>query len=81
MIDDYGSSDSAEEFKALHRYSRCHNIQPGTSYPATLVTTADHNDRVVPGHSFTLAAALQAAQGGKAQVLIPIEVRAGHGAG
>ncbi|HNN91135.1 MAG TPA: prolyl oligopeptidase family serine peptidase [Pseudomonadota bacterium] len=81
-IDDYGSSDNAEEFKALHRYSPYHNIKAGTTYPATLVTTADHDDRVVPGHSFKFAAALQAAQkSGGAPVLIRIEVRAGHGAG
>ncbi|MBL9006987.1 MAG: S9 family peptidase [Myxococcales bacterium] len=80
-IDDYGSSDNPEEFKALHAYSPYHNIKPGTQYPATLVTTADHDDRVVPGHSFKFAAALQAAQAGSAPVLIRIEVRAGHGAG
>jgi prolyl oligopeptidase len=80
-IDDYGSSDSPEEFKALHAYSPLHNIKPGTSYPPTLVTTADHDDRVVPGHSFKFAAALQAAQAAPAPVLIRIETRAGHGAG
>ena len=61
-IDDYGSSDDAAEFKALRAYSPYHNLKPGTSYPATMVTTADHDDRVVPGHSFKFAAALQAAQ-------------------
>lgn len=80
-IDDYGSSDSAEEFKALYKYSPYHNIKPGTKYPATMVTTADHDDRVVPGHSFKFAAALQAAQAGPAPTLIRIETRAGHGAG
>ncbi len=78
---DYGSSDQPEEFKALYAYSPVHNIKPGTSYPATLVTTADHDDRVVPGHSFKFAAALQAAQAGPAPVLIRIETKAGHGAG
>jgi prolyl oligopeptidase len=80
-IDDYGSSDSPEEFKALLAYSPLHNIKPGTKYPPTLVTTADHDDRVVPGHSFKFAAALQAAQAAPAPVLIRIETRAGHGAG
>ena len=61
-IDDYGSSDNPEEYKALRAYSPYHNIKPGTAYPATMVTTADHDDRVVPGHSFKFAAALQAAQ-------------------
>ncbi|MHC4947041.1 MAG: prolyl oligopeptidase family serine peptidase [Planctomycetota bacterium] len=79
--DDYGSSDDPEEFKALHAYSPYHNLVPGTAYPATLVTTADTDDRVVPGHSFKFAAALQYAQAGEAPVLIRIETRAGHGAG
>jgi prolyl oligopeptidase len=78
---DYGSSDNPEEFKALRAYSPLHNVKPGTKYPPTLVTTADHDDRVFPGHSFKFAAALQAAQGGAAPVLIRIETRAGHGAG
>jgi prolyl oligopeptidase len=80
-ISDYGSSDDKEEFKALYAYSPLHNIKSGTRYPPTLVTTADHDDRVVPGHSFKFAAALQAAQGGTAPVLIRIETKAGHGAG
>ncbi len=78
---DYGSSDDAAEFKYLLGYSPLHNIKPGTKYPATLITTADHDDRVVPAHSFKYAATLQAAQGGDAPVLIRIETRAGHGAG
>jgi prolyl oligopeptidase len=78
---DYGSSDDAEGFRYLRAYSPLHNLKPGTRYPATLVTTADHDDRVVPGHSFKFAAALQAAQGGPAPVLIRIETKAGHGAG
>lgn len=80
-VDDYGSADDPEEFKALYAYSPYHNIKPGTQYPAVLITTADTDDRVVPGHSFKYAAALQAAQGGDAPVLIRIETRAGHGAG
>ena len=80
-VSDYGSSDNADEFKALYAYSPLHNIKPGTSYPATMVTTADHDDRVWPGHSFKFAATLQAAQAGSAPVLIRIETKAGHGAG
>ncbi|MFM7321963.1 MAG: prolyl oligopeptidase family serine peptidase [Armatimonadota bacterium] len=78
---DYGSSDNPEEFKALFAYSPLHNIKPGTRYPAVLVTTADHDDRVVPAHSFKYAATLQAAQAGDAPILVRIETRAGHGAG
>lgn len=80
-VSDYGSSDNADEFKALYAYSPLHNIKPGTSYPPTMITTADHDDRVWPGHSFKFAAALQAAQGGSAPILIRIETKAGHGAG
>jgi prolyl oligopeptidase len=80
-VDDYGSAEDPEEFKALLAYSPYHNIKPGTRYPATLVTTADTDDRVVPGHSFKFAAALQRAQAGDAPVLIRISTRAGHGAG
>ncbi|MGB5352237.1 MAG: prolyl oligopeptidase family serine peptidase [Woeseia sp.] len=79
--DDYGSADDPAEFEALYAYSPYHNIQKGTKYPAVLVTTADTDDRVVPGHSFKYAAALQEAQGGDAPVLIRIETRSGHGAG
>ena len=78
---DYGSPDNEEEFKTLHAYSPYHNLKDGVAYPATMVTTADHDDRVVPGHSFKFAARLQAAQGGDAPSLIRIETRAGHGAG
>jgi prolyl oligopeptidase len=78
---DYGSSDNADEFKALFKYSPLHKLKPGTCYPATLITTADHDDRVVPAHSFKFAAAAQAAQGGSKPVLIRIDVKAGHGAG
>jgi prolyl oligopeptidase len=78
---DYGSADNADEFKALLAYSPYHNLRPGTRYPATLVTTADHDDRVVPAHSFKFAARLQEYHGGDRPVLIRIETRAGHGAG
>jgi prolyl oligopeptidase len=78
---DYGSSDDPDIFKALYAYSPLHNLKAGTKYPATMVTTADHDDRVVPGHSFKFAATLQADQAGPAPVLIRIETKAGHGAG
>ena len=78
---DYGSADDPKQFGFLRAYSPLHNIKPGTRYPATLVTTADHDDRVVPGHSFKYTAALQAAQAGPDPVLIRIETKAGHGAG
>jgi prolyl oligopeptidase len=78
---DYGSSDNPEDFKYLYKYSPLHNIHPGTAYPATLITTADHDDRVVPAHSFKFAATLQAAQAGPKPILIRIETKAGHGAG
>ncbi len=78
---DYGSSDDADEFKTLLAYSPLHNLKKGTKYPATLITTGDHDDRVVPAHSFKFAAALQAAHAGDAPVLIRIETSGGHGAG
>ncbi len=78
---DYGSPDDPEDFRALLAYSPYHNVRPGTHYPATLVYTADHDDRVVPAHSYKFAAALQHAQGGPAPVLIRIDTKAGHGAG
>jgi prolyl oligopeptidase len=78
---DYGSSDDPAQFKTLYAYSPLHNIKPGTCYPATLVLTADHDDRVVPGHSFKYAAALQAAQSCAKPTLIRIDTDAGHGAG
>jgi prolyl oligopeptidase len=80
-VNEFGSSDDAEQLRYLLKYSPLHNLKPGTHYPATLVTTADHDDRVVPAHSFKFAAALQAAQGGPAPILIRIETSAGHGAG
>jgi prolyl oligopeptidase len=78
---DYGSSDNPEEFKALYAYSPLQNLKPGTKYPPTLIATSDHDDRVVPGHSFKFAATMQADQAGPAPVLIRIETKAGHGAG
>jgi prolyl oligopeptidase len=78
---DYGSSETKAGFDTLIKYSPLHNIRPGVAYPPTLVTTADHDDRVVPAHSFKFAAALQAAQKGPNPVLIRIETKAGHGAG
>lgn len=80
-IDEYGAPDTEEMFRALRAYSPYHNIEPGTAYPATLVTTADTDDRVVPFHSFKFAARLQASQAGDAPVLIRIETTAGHGGG
>jgi prolyl oligopeptidase len=80
-VSDYGSSDNPEEFKAIRAYSPLHNIKPGTAYPPTLITTADHDDRVVPAHSFKFAATMQAAQAGPNPILIRIETKAGHGAG
>ncbi len=80
-VDDFGSSDNADEFPALLKYSPYHNCKPGVKYPPTMITTADTDDRVVPGHSFKFAAALQAAQAGDQPILIRIETRAGHGAG
>ena len=80
-ISDYGSSDNPEDFKYLIKYSPLHNIRPGTCYPPTLITTADHDDRVVPGHSFKFAATLQAAQACDNPVLIRIDTKAGHGGG
>ena len=80
-VDEYGSADDPELFPTLYKYSPYHNLQPGTEYPATMVTTADTDDRVVPGHSFKFAAALQAAHAGAQPVMIRIETKAGHGAG
>jgi prolyl oligopeptidase len=79
---DYGTSeDSKEMFEYLRGYSPLHNLREGVSYPATLVTTADHDDRVVPAHSFKFAATLQACQAGSEPVLIRIDSKAGHGGG
>ena len=76
---DYGSSDNAAEFKAIYAYSPLHNIKPGVKYPATLITTADHDDRVVPAHSFKYAATLQAEAAKENPVLIRIDTMSAHG--
>lgn len=78
---DYGSADNADEFTALYAYSPYHNLKPGARYPATMITTADHDDRVVPAHSFKFAARLQEYHRGRNPVLIRIDTKAGHGAG
>lgn len=78
---DYGSSEDEEQFKALYSYSPVHRLREGISYPATLVTTADHDDRVVPGHSFKFTARLQQVQKGNNPTLIRVDINAGHGAG
>jgi prolyl oligopeptidase len=80
-VTEYGSSAKPEQFKYLVKYSPLHNLKPGTKYPATLITTADHDDRVVPAHSFKFAATLQAANAGPNPTLIRIDTQAGHGAG
>lgn len=80
-VDDYGNAETShEEFKALYAYSPYHNIKPN-NYPATLITTADTDDRVIPGHSFKFTAALQVAQNGDEPTIIRIDRKAGHGAG
>jgi len=78
---DFGDPEKQADFETLFKYSPLQNITPGTSYPPTLITTSDHDDRVAPAHSFKFAATLQAAQAGAAPVLIRIETKAGHGAG
>jgi prolyl oligopeptidase len=79
---EYGSpSENAKEFAAIYKYSPLHNIRQGGRYPATLITTGDHDDRVYPAHSFKYTAALQEAQAGAKPILIRVETRAGHGAG
>jgi prolyl oligopeptidase len=79
---DYGTADdNAEMFQYLYKYSPVHNIKKGVCYPSTMVTTADHDDRVVPAHSFKYGATLQAAQGCNNPVLVRVETKAGHGAG
>jgi prolyl oligopeptidase len=79
-VADYGSSDNPEQFKALYAYSPLHNIRKGAKYPATLITTADHDDRVVPAHSFKYAATLQELAAPGPPILIRIETKSGHGA-
>jgi prolyl oligopeptidase len=78
---EYGTSDDKAQFENLYKFSPLHTLKPGTAYPATLITTADHDDRVVPAHSFKFAAQLQADQAGNNPTLIRIDVNAGHGAG
>lgn len=78
-VPEYGSSDNPAQFKYLIRYSPVHNARPGTCYPATIVTTADHDDRVVPGHSYKFTAAMQAAQGCPRPILIRVETKTSHG--
>jgi len=78
---DYGTADDHDEYRALRAYSPLHNVRDGVAYPATMITTADHDDRVVPAHSYKFAAALQRAQAADRPVLIRIDTRAGHGAG
>jgi prolyl oligopeptidase len=78
---DYGSSDDPNDVGTLLAYSPYHNVRAGTRYPATLITTGDHDDRVFPAHSFKFAAALQHAQAGDAPILLRVDIKAGHGAG
>ena len=80
-VPEYGSSDNPEQFKFLYAYSPLHNIKEGVNYPAIMVTTADHDDRVFPAHSFKYAATLQEKASGKNPILIRIETKVGHGAG
>jgi prolyl oligopeptidase len=78
---EFGRSDSAGQFEYLYKYSPLHNLKKGVKYPATLVTTADHDDRVVPAHSFKFTATLQEYNGGNNPALIRVETKAGHGGG
>jgi prolyl oligopeptidase len=78
---EYGSPDNPEDFQSIYKYSPLHNIKPGAKCPPTLILTADHDDRVVPAHSFKYAAQMQAAQAGPAPILIRIDTSAGHGGG
>ena len=78
---DFGSPDDPDQFPWLRSYSPLHNVRPGVCYPATMLLTGDHDDRVVPGHSLKFAAALQAAQGCESPVLLRVETAAGHGGG
>jgi prolyl oligopeptidase len=78
---DFGDPSDAAQYRWLRQYSPLHNIHQGEHYPATLVMTGDHDDRVIPGHSFKFAAALQSAQGGEAPILIRIDSAAGHATG
>ncbi len=78
---DFGDPDDPAQYRWLRRYSPLHNLRQGVRYPATLVMTGDHDDRVIPGHSFKFGAALQAAQGGDAPILIRVDTAAGHAVG
>jgi prolyl oligopeptidase len=78
---EYGSSDNPEQFKFLYAYSPLHNIKEGLNYPATLVTTADHDDRVFPAHSFKYVATLQEKYKGENPILLLVETKVGHGTG
>jgi prolyl oligopeptidase len=78
---DFGSSDNKSEFEAIYKYSPLHRLKKGQAYPATLVTTADHDDRVVPAHSFKFISELQYCNAGSEPVLIRVDVNAGHGSG
>ena len=80
-VADFGSPGDPDDFKALYAYSPYHNVRPGTRYPATLITTGDHDTRVMPAHSFKFAAAMQAAQAGPAPVLLRVESASGHHGG
>ena len=80
-VSDYGSADEKDQFEVLYSFSPLHNMKSGKSDPSTVVTTADHDDRVVPGHSFKFISSLQTAQGGNAPVLVRIQTKAGHGFG
>jgi prolyl oligopeptidase len=80
-VSDYGSPDDPQDFEVLMRYSPYHNLRPGTNYPAVMIATGDHDDRVYPAHSFKFAAALQNAQAGNKPVLLRVETSAGHGLG
>ena len=80
-VSDFGSAEDPAQFQALLAYSPYHNVRKGAAYPATLITTADHDDRVVPAHSYKFAAALQAAQGGPEPILLRVDTKSGHGAG
>jgi prolyl oligopeptidase len=78
-VAEYGSSSDSAQFQTIYKYSPVHNVKPGTCYPATIVTTADHDDRVVPGHSYKFAAALQEAQQCDKPALIRVETKTSHG--
>jgi prolyl oligopeptidase len=80
-VPEYGASDDPEQFEYLYEYSPLHNVEPGTAYPPTIITTADTDDRVVPSHSYKFAAAMQDAQAGDAPILLRVETDTGHGGG